>query len=58
MEGENEDVRRTALGIYEIDGDNLKFAWRKDGGARPKKFASIPEERTSELVIVKRDKPK
>jgi uncharacterized protein (TIGR03067 family) len=58
MEGPNETIKRTALGIYELDGDNLKFAWRKDGGVRPTKFESIPEERTSELVIVKRDKPK
>ena len=58
MEGEKEDIKRTALGIYQVDGDNLKFAWRKDGGKRPTKFASIPEERTSELVIVKRDQPK
>jgi uncharacterized protein (TIGR03067 family) len=58
MEGEKEDIKRTALGIYEIDGDNLKFAWRKDGGKRPTKFVSIPDERTSELVILKRDKSK
>ena len=58
MEGEKEDIKRTAMGIYEIDGDNLRFAWRKDGGKRPTRFTSIPEERTSELVVVKRDKPK
>jgi len=57
-EGPNEDVVRQALGIYEIDGETLKLAWHKDGGARPKKFASIPGDRTSELWILKRAKKK
>jgi uncharacterized protein (TIGR03067 family) len=55
-EGPNEDIERTALGIFEIDGDNLKLAWRKDGGKRPTEFSSIPGERTSELLILKREK--
>jgi uncharacterized protein (TIGR03067 family) len=57
-EGPKEDVERPALGIYELDGDALKLAWRKDGGPRPKEFASIKGERTSELLILKRDKGK
>jgi uncharacterized protein (TIGR03067 family) len=55
-EGPNQDVERRALGIYELDGDNLKLAWRKDGGVRPTKFESIKGERTSELLVLKRDK--
>jgi uncharacterized protein (TIGR03067 family) len=57
-EGPNEDIERNALGIFELDGDNLKFAWRKDGGPRPKEFSSIPGERTSELIVLKREKGK
>ena len=56
-EGPKEDVERTAKGIYELDGDTLKLAWRKDGGPRPKEFSSLKGERTSELLILKR-KPK
>lgn len=55
-EGPNEDVERKALGIYEIDGANLKFAWHKDGGPRPTKFKSIKGDRTSELWVLKRRK--
>ena len=55
-EGPNEDVERHALGIYELDGDNLKLAWKKDGGARPTKFESIKGDRTSEVLILKREK--
>ena len=56
-EGPQEDVKRTAKGIYELDGDTLKLAWRKDGGPRPTEFSSLKGERTSELLILKR-KPK
>jgi uncharacterized protein (TIGR03067 family) len=57
-EGPKEDVERTALGIYELDGDSLKLAWRKDGGPRPTEFASIKGERTSEFLVLKREKGK
>jgi uncharacterized protein (TIGR03067 family) len=57
-EGPNEDVERSGLGIYELDGDTLKLAWRKDGGDRPTQFKSIPGQRTSELLILKRAKGK
>lgn len=56
-EGANADVERIALGVYELKGDSLKLAWRKDGGERPTEFSSIPGERTSELWILKRAKP-
>lgn len=55
-EGPKEDIERKAVGIYELDGDTLKLAWRKDGGPRPTEFASIKGERTSELLILKRAK--
>jgi uncharacterized protein (TIGR03067 family) len=55
-EGPENDVERTALGIYELRDDTLKLAWRKDGGPRPTKFSSIRGERTSELLILKRAK--
>jgi uncharacterized protein (TIGR03067 family) len=57
-EGPKGDVERTALGIFELDGDSLKLAWRKDGGPRPTEFASIKGERTSEFLILKREKGK
>jgi uncharacterized protein (TIGR03067 family) len=57
-EGPQGNVKRTALGIYELDGETLKLAWRKDGGPRPTEFSSIPGERTSELLILKRAKDK
>jgi uncharacterized protein (TIGR03067 family) len=31
---------KTALGIYELDGDTLRWCWNKPGGERPKKFSS------------------
>ena len=55
-EGPKEDIERKAIGIYELDGDTLKLAWRKDGGPRPTEFTSIKGERTSELLILKRAK--
>ena len=55
-EGLTGEVKRTALGIYELNGDTLKIAWRKDGGPRPTEFSSIAGERTSELLILKRVK--
>jgi uncharacterized protein (TIGR03067 family) len=57
-EGPKGDVERTALGIYELDGDNLKLAWRKDGGPRPTEFATVKGERTSELLVLKKEKGK
>lgn len=55
-EGEKENVERKAVGIFKLEGDNLTFAWRKDGGARPKEFSSLRGERTSELWVLKRKK--
>lgn len=56
LEGPDENVKRTAVGIYELHGESLTLAWRKDGGQRPTAFASIPDVRTSELMILKRAK--
>jgi uncharacterized protein (TIGR03067 family) len=55
-EGPKEDIERKALGIYEVDGDNLKIAWKKDGGERPSKFASTAGDRTTEYLVLKREK--
>ncbi|HUE74220.1 MAG TPA: TIGR03067 domain-containing protein [Pirellulaceae bacterium] len=33
------------LGIYEFDGDTLKLAWRKGGGARPEDFEPVQDDR-------------
>jgi uncharacterized protein (TIGR03067 family) len=54
-EGPKKDVIRDAVGIYELDGDLLKLAWRKDG-TRPTEFKSIAGNRSSELMVVKRKK--
>ena len=56
IEAKRESVKgKTALGIYELDGDTLKWCWNKPGGERPKKFSS---EATDEhlLVTLKREK--
>jgi uncharacterized protein (TIGR03067 family) len=38
-----------ALGIYELDGDNLKLCWQKGGRTRPTEFVSKPN---AELVLL------
>jgi uncharacterized protein (TIGR03067 family) len=46
---------KTALGIYELDGDTLKWCWNKPGAERPKRFSS--EAGTKHLLVtLKRDK--
>ena len=42
-----------ALGIYELDGDMLKFCFRKPGGERPKDFT---EMEGFGYMILKREK--
>ena len=37
-------------GIYELDGDNLKFCWRKPGGDRPTAFA--PDEKLPTMILI------
>jgi uncharacterized protein (TIGR03067 family) len=45
----------TALGIYALDGDNLKFCWSQPGKERPAGFVTKAGSR--EMVIaLKRDK--
>jgi uncharacterized protein (TIGR03067 family) len=48
---------KPVLGIYELDGDNLKMCWRKGGGERPTKFASEPKSDLM-LLVLKREKKK
>jgi len=49
------DVKNTALGLYELDGDNLKLCWIKDGKARP---TAVESKEGSEVVlfVLKREK--
>jgi len=45
-------AKAEVLGIYELDGDNLKISWNKGGGTRPPDFKTL-----SDIVLVlKRDK--
>jgi uncharacterized protein (TIGR03067 family) len=48
---------KTALGIYELDGDTLKWCWNKPDGERPKKFSSEAAD-AHLLVTLKREKSK
>ena len=48
---------KTALGIYELDGDTLKWCWNKPGGERPKRFSSEAADEHL-LVTLKREKSK
>jgi uncharacterized protein (TIGR03067 family) len=54
-EGPKNDIIREAVGIYELKDDQLKLAWRKDG-TRPTEFKSIADNRSSELMVLKRKK--
>jgi hypothetical protein len=44
------------LGIYELDGDNLKICLALPGKDRPMVFATAAEN-AQQLVVYKRDKP-
>ena len=57
VEAKRENLRgKTTLGIYEIDGDTLKWCWNKPGGERPKQFSSKGTD-VHLLVTLKREKP-
>ena len=47
---------KTLLGIYELDGDNLKICLAAPGKERPTAFATAPEN-GQQLVVYKREKP-
>ena len=47
---------KTLLGIYELDGDNLKICLALPGKDRPTVFATAAEN-AQQLVVYKRDKP-
>jgi uncharacterized protein (TIGR03067 family) len=46
---------KTLLGIYELDGDTLKWCWNRPGGERPKEFSSTATD-VHLLVTLKREK--
>lgn len=48
---------KAALGIYELEGDTLKWCWNKPGGERPKKFSSEAADEHL-FVTLKREKSK
>ncbi len=48
---------KTVLGIYELDGDTLKWCWNKPGGKRPKEFSSQAAD-VHLLVTLNREKSK
>ena len=47
---------KTLLGIYELDGDNLKTCLALPGKDRPADFATAAED-AQQLVVYKREKP-
>jgi uncharacterized protein (TIGR03067 family) len=47
--------RGTALGIYALDGDELKLCYSEPGGDRPTEFASRAGGRVY-LIVLKREK--
>jgi len=47
---------KTVLGIYQLDGDALKWCWSKPGDGRPKEFSSTATD-VHLLVTLKREKP-
>jgi uncharacterized protein (TIGR03067 family) len=56
IEAKRDNLRgKTALGIYELDGDKLKWCWNKPGGERPKEFSSQATD-VYLLVSLKREK--
>jgi len=53
---EGPDKDKTALGIYQLDGDMLKLCIAKPGKDRPAEFATKPDSDTA-LMVLKREKP-
>jgi uncharacterized protein (TIGR03067 family) len=50
-----EDKGTTELGIYEFDGDTVKFCVNEKGKERPKEFTTRPDNELN-LVVLKRKK--
>ena len=48
--------KRLSQGIYELDGQTLKLCWRKEGGERPTEFSVKGDDRTTMLMILRREK--
>ena len=50
---------KTVLGIYEINGDTIKYCWAEPGKERPKEFATKTDSNQTLMVLkrVKEEKP-
>lgn len=49
--------QHTTLGIYELEGDNLKICFPEEGKERSTAFESKPNSVNDILIILKREKP-
>ncbi|MCX6875980.1 MAG: TIGR03067 domain-containing protein [Verrucomicrobia bacterium] len=52
-----EGIQKTNLGIYELEGDNLKICIPEGRGGRSTAFESKPDSVNDILFILKREKP-
>jgi uncharacterized protein (TIGR03067 family) len=50
------ELTAKTLGIYEVDGDNMKICYGLPGKDRPTEFSSKPGS-GQVLIVYKRDKP-
>ena len=58
LEAKRDNLKgKTVLGIYELEGDTLKWCWNKPGGERPKEFSSEAAD-VHLLVTLRREKSK
>lgn len=48
---EDTKAKGRAVGIYELDGDQLKIAWRHKGNDRPKDFTSKADSGVRSMVL-------
>ncbi len=53
------ETGKTVFGIYEIDGDTIKYCWAEPAQERPKEFASKPDSKLTYMILkrIKEEKP-